>query len=59
MAFCNIRNCMLERDVEFIPFYLFIRQFVCILKISSKNSVIKPFKVLPFQLLAFGYLGGE
>ena len=29
MAFCNIRNCMLKRDMEFRPFYLFARQFVC------------------------------
>ena len=46
MAFCNIRNCMLKRDMEFRPFYLFVRQFVCNLKIPLRNSVITPFKVL-------------
>ena len=58
MAFCNIRNCMLKRDMEFRPFYLFVRQFVCNLKIPLRNSVITPFKVLTFQLLAVGYFGG-
>ena len=46
MAFSNIRHCTLKRDMEFRPFYLFVRQFVCNLKISLRNSVITPFKVL-------------
>ena len=58
MAFCKIRNCMLKRDMKFRGFYLFVRQFACNLKISLKNSVITPFKVLTFQLLAVGYFGG-
>ena len=58
MAFCNIRNCMLKMDVEFRHFYLFVRQFVRNLKIPSRYSVITPFKVLTFQLFAFGYFGG-
>ena len=58
MAFCNIRNCMLKMDMEFRPFYLFARQFVCNLKIILRNSVITPFKVLTFQLLAVRYFGG-
>ena len=50
MAFCNIRNCMLKRDMEFRPFYLFVRQFVCNLKIPLRNSVITPFKVLNISI---------
>ena len=30
MTFCNIRNCMLKTDMEFRPFYLFVRQFFVI-----------------------------
>ena len=57
MAFCKVRNCMLNRDMKFRPFYLFVRQFACNLKIPLRNSVITPFKVLTFQLLAVGYFG--
>ena len=32
--------------MEFRPFYLFVRYFVCKLKIPLRNSVITPFKVL-------------
>ena len=49
---------MLKMDMEFRPFYLFVRQFVCNLKIPLRNSVITPFKVLTFQLLAVRYFGG-
>ena len=45
MAFTNIINCMLKRDMEFRPFYLFVRQLVCNLKIPLENSVTSPFKV--------------
>ena len=45
VAFSNIRNWMLKRDLEVRPFYLFVRQFVCDLKIPSWSSVITPFKV--------------
>ena len=48
--FSNIRNCMLKRDMEFRPFYLFVRQFVCNLKIPLRNSVITPFKVLNISI---------
>ena len=58
MAFCKIRNFILKRDMKFRAFYLFVRQFACNLKIPLKNSVITPFKVLTFQLLAVGYFGG-
>ena len=34
VTFCNIRNCMLYRDMEFRPFFLFEWQFVCNLKIQ-------------------------
>ena len=44
--FSNIRNCMSNRDKKFRPFYLFVRQLVCNLKILLRNSVITPFKVL-------------
>ena len=37
---------MLTMDMEFRAFYLFVRQFVCNLKIPLRNSVITPFKVL-------------
>ena len=29
--------------MEFRPFYLFVKQFVCNLKIPLRNSVITPF----------------
>ena len=32
-------------DMEFRPFYLFLRQHVCNLKIPSRNSAVTPFKV--------------
>ena len=44
IAFSNITNCMFKRDIEFRPFHLFVRQFVCNLKIPLRNSVITPFK---------------
>ena len=50
MAFSNIRDCTLKRDMEFRPLYLFGRQFVCNLKISLRNSVITPFKVLNISI---------
>ena len=46
IAFSNIRNCMLKRDMEFRPSFLFVRQFVCNIKIPLRNSVIRPLKVL-------------
>ena len=46
IAFSTIRNCMYKRDMEFRPFYLIVRHFVCNLKIPLINSVITPFKVL-------------
>ena len=46
IAFSNIRNCMLKRDMEFRPFYLFVSQFVCNLKIPLRNSVITTSNVL-------------
>ena len=52
MAFWIIRNCTLKRDMEFRSLYLFVMHFVCNLKIPLRNSVIKPFKVLTFQLQA-------
>ena len=50
--FSNIRNCMLKRDMEFRPFYLFVRQFVCNLKIILRNSVITPFRILNISVAA-------
>ena len=41
---------MLKRDMEFRPFYFFVRQFVCNLKIPLRNSVITPFKVLNISI---------
>ena len=41
-----VTETMLKRDMEFRPFYFFVRQFVCNLKIPLRNSVITPFKVL-------------
>ena len=38
---------MLKRDMEFRPFYLFVRQFASNLKITFRNSVITPFKICP------------
>ena len=49
---------MLKTDMEFGPFYLFVRQFVCNFKIPLRNLVITPSKVLAFQLLTFEYFGG-
>ena len=46
IAFSNIRNCMLKRDMEFRPFYLFVSQFVCNLKTPLRNSVITTSDVL-------------
>ena len=36
--------------MEFRPFYLCVRQFVYNLKISLRNSVITPFKVLNLSI---------
>ena len=33
-------------DMEFRPFYLFVRQFACNLKIPLRNSAVTPFKIL-------------
>ena len=41
-----VTETMLKRDMEFRPFYFFVRQFVCNLKIPLRNSIITPFKVL-------------
>ena len=46
IVFSTIRNCIYKRDMEFRPFYLIVRHFVCNLKIPLINSVITPFKVL-------------
>ena len=45
-----MRNFMLKRDMEFRPFYLFVRQFVCNLKITLRNSVITPLKMLNISI---------
>ena len=37
---------MYKKDMEIRPFCLFLRHFLCNLKISLINSVITPFKVL-------------
>ena len=44
--------------MEFRHFCLFVKDFVCNLKIPLRNLVITPFKVLTFQLLSVGYFGG-
>ena len=38
IAFSTIRNCMYKRDMEFRPFYLIVRHFVCNLIYSSPVS---------------------
>ena len=48
IAFSNIRNCML--NIEFRPFYLFVSQFVCNLKVPSRKSVITLFQVLNISI---------
>ena len=50
ITFSNIRNCILKRNMEFKPFYLFARQFICNLKIPLRNLVITPFKVLNISI---------
>ena len=50
VAFSTIRNCMQERDMEFRPFYLFVKHFDCNLKIHLRNSVITSFKVLNISI---------
>ena len=45
-----VTETMLKRDMEFRPFYFFVRQFVCNLKIPLRNSVITPFKVLNISI---------
>ena len=44
---------MLKSDKEFRPFYLFVRQFVCNLKIPLRNSVTTPFKVFDISIPGF------
>ena len=41
---------MLKGDMGFRPFYIFVRQFVCNLKIPLRNSVITPLKVLNISI---------
>ena len=38
IAFSSSRNCMYKRDMEFRPFYLIVRHFVCNLIYSSPVS---------------------
>ena len=45
-----VTETRLKRDMEFRPFYFFVRQFVCNLKIPLRNSVITPFKVLNISI---------
>ena len=51
IAFGNIRNCLLKREREFRTFYLFVKQFVCNLKITLRNSVIRYLKVLNISVV--------
>ena len=46
----NIRNCVFKRGMELRPFYLFVRQFFCDLKIPLRNSVIAAIKVLDISI---------
>ena len=44
--------------MESRPFYLFVKHFVCNLKIPLRNSVITAFKALNISIArAAGYLG--
>ena len=40
--------------MEFRPFYLFVRHFVCNLKIPLRNSGITPFKLLNISIAGCG-----
>ena len=50
IAFSAIRNNMWKGDMEFRPFYLFVRHLVCNLKIPLRNSLVTLFKVLNISI---------
>ena len=50
ITFSNTRNCVLKRDKELRSSYLFVRQFVYNMKVSLRNSVVTPSRVLNISI---------